>query len=168
MEALRITSSQAPLLCPHRRYKLTPQTLPVSRRTPIKPFINAVFSKSAADVPPLPTSSPAIPSPTPSSTVSTDRKKVSPNSLRYPPGYLGAVPERTVQDGSNNIINAMEYLTNILSAKVYDVAIESPLQFAPKLSERLGVKVFLKREDLQPVKFFSFQFLFSSYICLSH
>lgn len=62
----------------------------------------------------------------------------------------------------------MEYLTNILSAKVYDVAIESPLQFAPKLSERLGVKVFLKREDLQPVKFFSFQFLFSSYICLSH
>ncbi|KHN48213.1 Threonine dehydratase biosynthetic, chloroplastic [Glycine soja] len=51
--------------------------------------------------------------------------------------------------------NAMTYLTNILSSKVYDVAIESPLQLAPKLSARLGVKVWLKREDLQPV--FSFK-----------
>lgn len=49
----------------------------------------------------------------------------------------------------------MSYLTNILSSKVYDVAIESPLQFAPKLSEKLGVKLWLKREDLQPV--FSFK-----------
>lgn len=50
--------------------------------------------------------------------------------------------------------NAMTYLTNILSSKVYDVAIESPLQLAPKLSARLGVKVWLKREDLQPVSSF--------------
>lgn len=45
----------------------------------------------------------------------------------------------------------MEYLTNILSSKVYDVAIESPLELATKLSERLGVRVWMKREDLQPV-----------------
>lgn len=55
--------------------------------------------------------------------------------------------------------NAMTYLTNILSSKVYDVAIESPLQLAPKLSARLGVKVWLKREDLQPVSSFSPPFL---------
>jgi threonine dehydratase len=48
-----------------------------------------------------------------------------------------------------------DYLSRILSARVYDVAIESPLDAAPRLSERLGHKVWLKREDLQPV--FSFK-----------
>ena len=47
------------------------------------------------------------------------------------------------------------YLERILKAKVYDVAIESPLDAAPRLSRRLGNEVFLKREDLQPV--FSFK-----------
>lgn len=46
---------------------------------------------------------------------------------------------------------AMEYLTSVLSSKVYDVAIESPLQLATKLSDRLGVNLWIKREDLQPV-----------------
>ncbi|RLN43168.1 threonine dehydratase biosynthetic, chloroplastic-like [Panicum miliaceum] len=50
---------------------------------------------------------------------------------------------------------AMEYLTSVLSSKVYDVAIETPLQLATKLSERLGVNLWIKREDLQPV--FSFK-----------
>ena len=45
----------------------------------------------------------------------------------------------------------MEYLTSVLSSKVYDVAIESPLQLATKLSDRLGVNLWIKREDLQPV-----------------
>lgn len=48
-----------------------------------------------------------------------------------------------------------DYLKKILAAHVYDVAIESPLEAAPKLSERVGCKVYLKREDLQPV--FSFK-----------
>lgn len=48
-----------------------------------------------------------------------------------------------------------DYLKKILTAKVYDVAIESPLQSAPLLSERLKHHVLLKREDLQPV--FSFK-----------
>ncbi|MFN7899022.1 MAG: threonine ammonia-lyase, biosynthetic [Synechococcaceae cyanobacterium] len=43
----------------------------------------------------------------------------------------------------------------MLRARVYDVAIESPLDSAPNLSERLHNRVFLKREDLQPV--FSFK-----------
>jgi hypothetical protein len=47
--------------------------------------------------------------------------------------------------------DTMEYLTSVLSSKVYDVAIESPLQLATKLSDRLGVNLWIKREDLQPV-----------------
>ena len=47
------------------------------------------------------------------------------------------------------------YLEAILTAKVYDVAIESPLDAAPALSRRLGNHVLLKREDKQPV--FSFK-----------
>ena len=43
----------------------------------------------------------------------------------------------------------------ILKARVYDVAIESPLERAPRLSARLGNQVLFKREDLQPV--FSFK-----------
>ena len=48
----------------------------------------------------------------------------------------------------------IDYLERILKARVYDVAIESPLELAPALSRRLGVRLLLKREDLQPV--FSF------------
>ena len=48
-----------------------------------------------------------------------------------------------------------DYLTRILSARVYDVAIESSLDLAPTLSRRLGNRVLLKREDQQPV--FSFK-----------
>lgn len=47
------------------------------------------------------------------------------------------------------------YIEKILRAKVYDVAKETPLDFAPTLSERLNNRVYLKREDLQPV--FSFK-----------
>jgi threonine dehydratase len=48
-----------------------------------------------------------------------------------------------------------DYLRKILTAKVYDVAIESPLEPARNLSRRLGNHVLLKREDHQPV--FSFK-----------
>ncbi|MFP4272272.1 MAG: threonine ammonia-lyase, biosynthetic [Halothiobacillaceae bacterium] len=48
-----------------------------------------------------------------------------------------------------------EYLERILTARVYDVAVESALDPAPLLSERLGNRVLLKREDTQPV--FSFK-----------
>ncbi|MFO0895797.1 MAG: threonine ammonia-lyase, biosynthetic [Pirellulales bacterium] len=49
----------------------------------------------------------------------------------------------------------LDYLQRILTSRVYDVAIESPLELAPKLSARLGNQVWLKREDAQPV--FSFK-----------
>ena len=47
------------------------------------------------------------------------------------------------------------YLERILAARVYDVAIETPLEVAPNLSARLGNRLLLKREDMQPV--FSFK-----------
>ncbi len=48
-----------------------------------------------------------------------------------------------------------EYLQKILTARVYDVAVETALEPAPALSARLGNTVLLKREDTQPV--FSFK-----------
>ncbi|MDB4977425.1 MAG: tdcB [Myxococcaceae bacterium] len=48
-----------------------------------------------------------------------------------------------------------DYLERILRARVYDVANETPLERAPRISARLGNDVLLKREDLQPV--FSFK-----------
>ncbi len=48
-----------------------------------------------------------------------------------------------------------DYLKKILTARVYDVAIESPFESARSLSRRLHNKVLLKREDQQPV--FSFK-----------
>jgi threonine dehydratase len=50
---------------------------------------------------------------------------------------------------------ASPYIERILKARVYDVAIESPLEEAKRLSRRLGNTVLLKREDLQEV--FSFK-----------
>ena len=48
-----------------------------------------------------------------------------------------------------------DYIRRILTASVYDVAIETPLDRMKQLSERLGLDILLKREDLQPV--FSFK-----------
>ena len=48
-----------------------------------------------------------------------------------------------------------DYIRKILDARVYDVAVESPLDAMPRLSARLGRPILLKREDLQPV--FSFK-----------
>src|SRR5438445_13338285 len=44
---------------------------------------------------------------------------------------------------------------DILTSRVYEVARETPLDEAPRLSARLGNAVLLKREDLQPT--FSFK-----------
>jgi threonine dehydratase len=48
-----------------------------------------------------------------------------------------------------------EFLRRSLLSTVYDVARETPLERAPRLSSRLGVEVLIKREDLQPI--FSFK-----------
>lgn len=84
-------------------------------------------------------------------------RKVSPESLQYEPGFVGGISSKThLPPGTTEDLPAvLSYLTRILSSKVYDVAIESPLETAFKLSERTGARILLKREDLQPV--FSFK-----------
>jgi len=52
-------------------------------------------------------------------------------------------------------VSTADFVERILKARVYDVAIESPLERATRLSKRLGNEILLKREDLQPV--FSFK-----------
>jgi len=52
-------------------------------------------------------------------------------------------------------LSQQDYLKKILNARVYDVARETELEFAPNLSARLRNRIYLKREDNQPV--FSFK-----------
>jgi threonine dehydratase len=47
------------------------------------------------------------------------------------------------------------YLKKILTSRVYDLAVETPLELAPTLSDRTGNRIYLKREDMQSV--FSFK-----------
>jgi threonine dehydratase len=70
------------------------------------------------------------------------KKKTAAKAARKTAGQAGAL---SIQD----------YLQRILTTRVYDVAIESPLDEARSLSRRLGHQIYLKREDLQPV--FSFK-----------
>jgi threonine dehydratase len=53
------------------------------------------------------------------------------------------------------VLSLSDYLQRILTARVYDVAIETALEPARNLSKRLGNQILLKREDTQPV--FSFK-----------
>ena len=61
----------------------------------------------------------------------------------------------------------LDYLKRILTAKVYDVAIESPLEKASSLSERLGNTVLFKREDMQPVFSFKLRGAYNKMACLT-
>ena len=60
-----------------------------------------------------------------------------------------------------------DYLEKILNAQVYDVAIESPLDHAPNLSARIGNRVLLKREDMQPVFSFKLRGAYNKIVKLS-
>ncbi|GLS04034.1 L-threonine dehydratase [Chitiniphilus shinanonensis] len=60
-----------------------------------------------------------------------------------------------------------DYLERILAARVYDVAVETPLEAAPNLSRRIGNKVLLKREDMQPVFSFKIRGAYNKMVKLS-
>ena len=157
MEAIRLTPPQPSLLHHKERVPQASFTGPRITKKCIWPWIRAAVSKPTAEIssPTVTSREDAVVSSSSSSFAvfpSAPPKKVSTNSLQYPSGYVGAVPERSIDKGNDYVINAMGYLTNILSSKVYNVAIESPLQLATKLSDRLGNQVWLKREDLQPVR----------------
>jgi len=55
--------------------------------------------------------------------------------------------------GAKRVMQAV--LKRILTSKVYEAAVETPLEEAVRLSERLKNHIYLKREDLQPI--FSFK-----------
>jgi threonine dehydratase len=58
---------------------------------------------------------------------------------------------------SSNRRNALfdEYIPRVMQCRLEDLVLQTPVQALPLLSERLGVRVLIKREDLQPV--FSFK-----------
>lgn len=60
----------------------------------------------------------------------------------YPPSLLTTAEAQALQQ---------QYLREILLSPVYQAAVETPLQAMPKLAQRLGHHVLLKREDHQPV-----------------
>jgi threonine dehydratase len=55
---------------------------------------------------------------------------------------------------TQNMPTGADYLRQILRAPIYEVAIVTPLQDMPRLSERIHNRVQLKREDRQPVHSF--------------
>lgn len=61
----------------------------------------------------------------------------------------------------------IDYLEKILTANVYDVAIESPLDKARNLSAKLDNQIWLKREDLQPVFSFKLRGAYNKMVNLS-
>lgn len=65
------------------------------------------------------------------------------------------MPRQSVLKKPTSHLTVQQYLQKILTAQVYDVAIETELELAKNLSQRLGNQVYLKREDNQPV--FSFK-----------
>ncbi|KAK1400240.1 Threonine dehydratase [Heracleum sosnowskyi] len=126
------------LLCLPKTYGINTSTNYLSKR---KPFIPAaIYVETEAQA--------VLKQPVPPARL----LQCSSESLQYEAGKVGAVPDHQVTDGP---VSAMEYVTGIFSAKVYDVAIETPLEKANKLSQRLGVHFWLKRETFQPV--FSFK-----------
>ncbi len=72
-----------------------------------------------------------------------------------PKRHFARLPTMTAPLSSLPPLTPFDYLKKILTARVYDVAVESDLQPARALSRRLHNKVLLKREDQQPV--FSFK-----------
>jgi threonine dehydratase len=60
-----------------------------------------------------------------------------------------------------------DYLARILTARVYDVAQETPLEIAPNLSRRLHNRLLLKREDMQSVFSFKLRGAYNKMVQLS-
>ena len=67
----------------------------------------------------------------------------------------------------NTALTPSDYLQKILTARVYDVAVESPLEPARNLSRRLHNKILLKREDQQPVRSFKLRGAYNRMVQLS-
>ncbi|KAK4534382.1 hypothetical protein CDCA_CDCA01G0407 [Cyanidium caldarium] len=81
-------------------------------------------------------------------------------------GSLGHPPPGNVSRYVASSPLKNDYLERVLNSRVYDVAIESPLEAAPLLSARLSRTVLLKREDLQPVFSFKLRGAYNMMACM--
>jgi len=59
------------------------------------------------------------------------------------------------------------YVKRIQEAKIYDLVVKTPVDEAPQLSLRLGNRVLLKREDLQPIFSFKLRGAYNKMLSLS-
>ncbi len=91
--------------------------------------------------------------------VKTARKPAAAAAATASPAAVPELPSLT--HGGNS------YLQRILNAKVYDVAVETRLTPAKNLSKRLSNKVWLKREDEQPVFSFKLRGAYNKMVHLS-
>ena len=64
--------------------------------------------------------------------------------------------------------SSKKYLGLIANSKVYDVAINTPTTFAANLSAKLKNKIYLKREDMQPIFSFKIRGAYNKIANLSH
>jgi threonine dehydratase len=74
--------------------------------------------------------------------------------MMYAEETMTATTPRTAPRKAPSPLSPADYLIKILNARVYDVAVASPLEVAAQLSQRLNNTVLLKREDQQPVHSF--------------
>ena len=74
--------------------------------------------------------------------------------MMYKEETMTATTPRTAPRKAPSPLSPADYLIKILNARVYDVAVASPLEVAAQLSQRLNNTVLLKREDQQPVHSF--------------
>jgi threonine dehydratase len=127
----------------------------VARRSPRRLAVRAVIQDGARAAPQGPAVSlPSLPAAGAATSAGARTvREVVPEDMTVGEGELGVVRRGVMRAEDAERLNW--YLRAILTARVYDVAIESPLDFAPRLSDRVGAQIHLKREDLQPV--FSFK-----------
>ena len=74
--------------------------------------------------------------------------------MMYTEETMTATTPRTAPRKAPSPLSPADYLIKILNARVYDVAVASPLEVAAQLSQRLNNTVLLQREDQQPVHSF--------------
>ena len=92
----------------------------------------------------------------------TTRKTAAKTAAKTPSGSAGKVGK-----ASSKRTGKVDYLEKILNARVYEVAIETPLEPLKQLSARCRNHVLLKREDLQPVFSFKLRGAYNKMVHLS-
>jgi threonine dehydratase len=97
----------------------------------------------------------------------TNNDKASAKTAHKPAASASTAKPAAVPELPSLTTGGDSYLQRILNAKVYDVAVETRLNLAKNLSKRLSNKVWLKREDEQPVFSFKLRGAYNKMVHLS-